>query len=222
MVFPGHFTGKVAVVTGAAQGIGRTVALRLTRKGAAVALVDRSPLVEEVRNQAEAAGTQTIAVTADLETLSSVAAAMDTAKAHFGHIDILINNVGGTIWGNLTPSTRRPRSERRSAVRSFPRFGAAVPRCPECESVVPALSSTCLPSRRAASTACPMRQRRAGSMPSLRLWRWNMQRTAFVSAGWRLEAPKPRHGGSRVMRQNQPRRRGNGTTRSSSRRSRRA
>ena len=47
--FAGRFAGKVAVVTGAAQGIGREVALRLAREGGKVALVDRSELVEEVR-----------------------------------------------------------------------------------------------------------------------------------------------------------------------------
>ena len=48
MDFPNRFAGKVVLVTGAAQGIGREVALRLAREGAQVALVDRSPLVAEV------------------------------------------------------------------------------------------------------------------------------------------------------------------------------
>jgi dihydroxycyclohexadiene carboxylate dehydrogenase len=81
MIFPARFAGKVAVVTGAAQGIGRTVALRLAQEGGRLALVDRSPLVEEVRHEAEGAGAEAIAIIAELET-----------------IDILVNNVGGTIW----------------------------------------------------------------------------------------------------------------------------
>ena len=44
--YPDRFAGKTAMVTGAAQGIGREVALRLAREGARVALVDRSDLVE--------------------------------------------------------------------------------------------------------------------------------------------------------------------------------
>jgi dihydroxycyclohexadiene carboxylate dehydrogenase len=50
--YAGRFAGKVAVVTGAAQGIGRTVALRIACEGGSLALVDRSALVEEVRHEA--------------------------------------------------------------------------------------------------------------------------------------------------------------------------
>jgi dihydroxycyclohexadiene carboxylate dehydrogenase len=98
MVFTARFAGKVAVVTGAAQGIGATVALRIAHEGGGLALVDRSPLVEEVRHEAEAAGAQAIAIIADLETFSGATAAIDGARNRFGHIDILVNNVGGTIW----------------------------------------------------------------------------------------------------------------------------
>jgi len=96
--YAGRFAGKVAVVTGAAQGIGRTVALRIAHEGGGLALVDRSPLVQEVRHEAEAAGAEAIAIIADLETFSGATAAMDGARERFGGIDILVNNVGGTIW----------------------------------------------------------------------------------------------------------------------------
>jgi dihydroxycyclohexadiene carboxylate dehydrogenase len=96
--FAGRFAGKVAVVTGAAQGIGQTVALRLAREGGRVALVDRSDLIEGVRQEAEAAGAEALAVTADLETFAGATTAMDRARERFGRIDILVNNVGGTIW----------------------------------------------------------------------------------------------------------------------------
>jgi dihydroxycyclohexadiene carboxylate dehydrogenase len=98
MIFRGRFAGKIAAVTGAAQGIGRTVALRIAREGGRLALVDRSALVEEIRQEAEAAGAEAIAITADLETFAGASTAMDGAQAHFGHLDILVNNVGGTIW----------------------------------------------------------------------------------------------------------------------------
>src|SRR5919202_29317 len=93
--YAGRFAGKVAVITGAAQGIGRTVALRLVREGGTAVLVDRSPLVEEAR---EEAGGEAIAVTADLETYAGATAAIARAREAFGRVDILVNNVGGTIW----------------------------------------------------------------------------------------------------------------------------
>jgi NAD(P)-dependent dehydrogenase (short-subunit alcohol dehydrogenase family) len=93
--YPNRFAGKTAVVTGAAQGIGRDVALRLAREGARVALVDRSDLVEEVRQEA---GAEALAVIADLEGFAGATAAVERARARFGRIDILVNNVGGTIW----------------------------------------------------------------------------------------------------------------------------
>jgi len=90
-----RFAGKVAVVTGAAQGIGRSVALRIVREGGSVALVDRSDLVHEVR---EECGPEAIAIVANLEGFEGAQAAMETAAGRFGRIDVLINNVGGTIW----------------------------------------------------------------------------------------------------------------------------
>lgn len=93
--FAHRFAGKAAIVTGAAQGIGRDVALRLVREGARVAMVDRSELVDEVRRDA---GDAAIAVTADLETFAGATAAVERARAAFGRVDILVNNVGGTIW----------------------------------------------------------------------------------------------------------------------------
>jgi dihydroxycyclohexadiene carboxylate dehydrogenase len=98
MIFPARFAGKIAVVTGAAQGIGRTVGLRFAREGGRLALVDRSPLVEEVRHEAEAVGAEAIAIIANLETFAGASAAIEGARQRFGHVDILINNVGGTIW----------------------------------------------------------------------------------------------------------------------------
>lgn len=94
-----RYVGKIAVITGSAQGIGFACAQRLGREGAAVLVVDKAegPAQEAVaalrREEIEAA-----AVAADLSVYSGAVAAMRAAHATFGHIDVLVNNVGGTIW----------------------------------------------------------------------------------------------------------------------------
>jgi dihydroxycyclohexadiene carboxylate dehydrogenase len=90
-----RFAGKVLVVTGAAQGIGRGVALRAAAEGGKVLFVDRADFVAEVA--AEAKGAETAGFIADLETYEGAKAAMDFAVQKFGGIDILINGVGGAI-----------------------------------------------------------------------------------------------------------------------------
>lgn len=90
-----RFEGKVMVVTGAAQGIGRGVALRAAAEGAKVLFVDRADFVCEVA--AEAAGDEAAGFMADLETYEGAASAMAFAVQRFGRIDILVNGVGGAI-----------------------------------------------------------------------------------------------------------------------------
>lgn len=93
-----RFTGKSVVVTGAAQGIGKDVALRAAREGARLLLVDRSPLVENVAREIVEEGGQAIGMTADLETWSGNQDVMVRAHRAHGAIDVLITNVGGAIW----------------------------------------------------------------------------------------------------------------------------
>lgn len=90
-----RFAGKVMVVTGAAQGIGRGVALRAAAEGARVLLVDRADFVAEVA--AEAKSRDAAGFVADLETHEGAHAAMAFAAQKFGGIDILVNGVGGAI-----------------------------------------------------------------------------------------------------------------------------
>jgi dihydroxycyclohexadiene carboxylate dehydrogenase len=95
-----RFQSKSMVVTGAAQGIGRQVALEAAGEGARLTLVDRSPLVQDVMkeiNEAHGQGSA-IAVEADLETWSGNDQAMARANQTYGAIDVLVNNVGGAIW----------------------------------------------------------------------------------------------------------------------------
>lgn len=93
-----RFADKVMVVTGAAQGIGRRVAERAAAEGARVLIVDRSTAREDVVAAIREAGGEAEAINVDLETWDGCEAAMQAAVDRWGRIDILVNNVGGTIW----------------------------------------------------------------------------------------------------------------------------
>lgn len=93
-----RFENKVCIVTGAAQGIGRGVALRLASEGAKIVMADFSPLVEEVLAEITANGGEATTIQADLETYQGAQAAIDKALNTYGRIDVLVNNVGGAIW----------------------------------------------------------------------------------------------------------------------------
>ena len=94
-ISPNRFSGKIVLVTGAAQGIGKSVAIRAAAEGATLVLVDRSELIHAV---AAEIGGQVLALTADLETCAGASDAVAQGIARFGRIDVLLNNVGGTIW----------------------------------------------------------------------------------------------------------------------------
>ncbi|MGS0743987.1 1,6-dihydroxycyclohexa-2,4-diene-1-carboxylate dehydrogenase [Glaciimonas sp. GG7] len=93
-----RFHNKVVIVTGAAQGIGRGVALAIAREGGQVVLADRSALINDVAADISALNAEAIVVNVDLETYAGARQMVDASMAAFGRVDILINNVGGTIW----------------------------------------------------------------------------------------------------------------------------
>ena len=92
-----RFQDRVAVVTGAGQGIGRRVAERLLEEGAVVTAVDRADIVHELRALPNAGG-RVLTLTADLEKYGDCQGVMASTLERFGRIDVLVNNVGGTIW----------------------------------------------------------------------------------------------------------------------------
>jgi dihydroxycyclohexadiene carboxylate dehydrogenase len=94
-----RFADKVAIVTGAAQGIGKGVALRMAREGARVVLADANePFCLAVRDEIRAAGGHADALIVNLETAAGARKLVDHAIGLHGHIDIAVHNVGGTIW----------------------------------------------------------------------------------------------------------------------------
>ena len=90
--------GKVAVVTGAASGMGRATAILLADEGAKVAALDRDAAkLEAVVAEIAGAGREAVAVPVDLAEGDATDAAMADARAALGPIDILINNAGVSI-----------------------------------------------------------------------------------------------------------------------------
>jgi short-subunit dehydrogenase len=96
------FAGKVVVLTGASEGIGRALALHLARAGARLAISARNAarlhsLAEECRR----AGAQALVVPGDASSRADCEALADAAFAHYGAIDVLILNAGATMWSRL-------------------------------------------------------------------------------------------------------------------------
>ncbi|HEY7254516.1 MAG TPA: SDR family NAD(P)-dependent oxidoreductase [Methylomirabilota bacterium] len=90
-----RFTGRIAVVSGAANGIGRATALRFAREGADLVVVDREgDALLAVAREIEAAGRQVLPIIADWTDQRAVAEAFAAIRGRFGHIDVLFNNVG--------------------------------------------------------------------------------------------------------------------------------
>lgn len=86
------------LITGAAQGIGRRLAERAGDEGAALVLVDRAEHVHQVAREFGEQGIEVLALNADLETWEGAESAIKSAIERFGRLDVLVNNVGGTIW----------------------------------------------------------------------------------------------------------------------------
>lgn len=96
----GRMGGKAAIVTGAAQGIGRAIARRLAAEGAAVVFADLNLSAAEATAAAAHAdtGAPTLAVQVDVTDRAGVEAMLATTLERFGRVDILVNNAG--IFGN--------------------------------------------------------------------------------------------------------------------------
>ena len=87
--------GKVILVTGASQGIGRGIALRLARDGANLALVDiKADKLAAVKAEVEAHGVKATTFTADVSDRDQIFAAVEHAEKELGGFDVIVNNAG--------------------------------------------------------------------------------------------------------------------------------
>ena len=94
-----RFKDKVCVITGAGQGIGRASARRLGQEGGRIVVAERveetaADTVDELR----AHGVEAVAALVDLSTFEGAQNMIAQATDAFGPVDVLVNNVGGTIW----------------------------------------------------------------------------------------------------------------------------
>ncbi len=93
-------TGQVALVTGAARGLGRAISLALAHAGADVALGLRDVNTGgELAREIQAMGRKALPLQMDVLRLDQITRAVDDTVAHFGRLDILINNAGGGTSG---------------------------------------------------------------------------------------------------------------------------
>jgi 3-oxoacyl-[acyl-carrier protein] reductase len=93
-------SGKIALVTGAAQGIGRDIALGLAKDGAEAAICDVNlEAAQKTAGDIEAMGRKSLALKANVASSADVTAMIDQVVEKFGRIDILVNNAGITRDG---------------------------------------------------------------------------------------------------------------------------
>ncbi len=96
---PDRYRNQNVLITGAAQGIGQAVAHRIAHEGGSLFLVDRAELVHEVAEELSAVTPGVVgSATADLETWEGAETMVAAAVEKLGSLDVVINNVGGTIW----------------------------------------------------------------------------------------------------------------------------
>lgn len=143
-----ELTGKVALITGASAGIGEGLALALARRGMKLALGARGQdALEAVAARCRALGVDAIALPMDVSDMGQCQRFVDDAKAHFGRIDLLVNNAGIGMWARLLEI---PRGEGLSIFETLMRVNylgavwtthAALPSLIESKGLIVAVSS---------------------------------------------------------------------------------
>jgi 3-oxoacyl-[acyl-carrier protein] reductase len=104
-----HLSGKVAFIQGGSRGIGAAIAKRLAKDGATVALTyaNSAQHAQELVQTIEAAGGRALAIQANSEVPAQLKAAIELTANTYGKIDILINNAGVLLMGNIADGEMR-------------------------------------------------------------------------------------------------------------------
>ena len=90
---------KIAIVSGASRGIGRSIALTLAAEGAKLCICARNEEgLKKAAGEMEAAGAEVEAIAVDVTTTEGAEALVKAGVDRFGGVDILVNNVGGSVW----------------------------------------------------------------------------------------------------------------------------
>ncbi len=136
--------GKVAMITGASQGLGRALALAYAKEGARVVINARSEeSIRPVAGEVEASGAEVLALAADVSKSADVERLVDAAVERFGGIDVLVNNAG--VLGPRVAIAEYPEDEWRRVIDAnltgpFLVSKAVVPHMPEGGSILNVVS----------------------------------------------------------------------------------
>ncbi len=101
-----HLQGKTAFITGGSRGIGKSIAMRIAKAGAKVALcARREALLNEAVDELKTVTPDVLGIPADVSVASQVESCVQQIESAFGPIDILVNNAGIYRFGNVTDTT---------------------------------------------------------------------------------------------------------------------
>lgn len=143
--------GKVAIVTGASQGLGRALALAFTREGASIVINSRSEeRIRPVAREAESLDAEVLALAADVSKSADVERLVGATVERFGRIDVLVNNAG--VLGPRVPIEAYPEDEWRRVIDAnltglFLVTKAAIPHMPEGGSIINVVSGVSVEGR---------------------------------------------------------------------------
>ena len=143
--------GKVALITGASQGLGRALALAFAEKGARVVMNSRSEEnLRPVAEEAVSSGAEVLAIAADVSQNADVERLVGAATQRFGHVDVLVNNAG--LLGPRVAIERYPEDEWRRVLDAnltgpFLVSKAVIPHMPEGASIINVVSGVSVEGR---------------------------------------------------------------------------